>query len=45
VIIEQLLSGELDNFTYIIADEKTRLAAVIDPVDVDRILKIAEQKN
>jgi hydroxyacylglutathione hydrolase len=26
-------------------DEKTRLAAVIDPVDVDRILKIAEQKK
>jgi hydroxyacylglutathione hydrolase len=45
VIIEQILSGELDNFTYIIADEKTKLAAVIDPVDVNKILEIAERKK
>ena len=44
MILEQMLVGEGKNFAYIIGDEATREAAVIDPAfEVDKILKRAEQ--
>jgi len=44
MILEQILVGEGKNFAYIIGDEATREAAVIDPAfNVDKILKHIEQ--
>ncbi|MCP8313261.1 MAG: MBL fold metallo-hydrolase [archaeon] len=46
MIFVQMLIGELMNFTYLIGDEDSGLAAVVDPAnDVDRILKEAEKHN
>lgn len=45
MIVEQLLCGELDNFTYIIADEESEVAVVVDPVDAYKILEIVEKKK
>jgi len=43
MIFVQVLVEALRNFAYLIEDEKTRLAAVIDPAGaVDRILRLAE---
>lgn len=43
MIFFQVLVEALRNFAYLIGDEKTRLAAVVDPAGaVDRILRLAE---
>ena len=43
MIIKQLQSGEINNFTYVIGCEKTKEALVIDPTGpVDRIAEEAE---
>ena len=43
MIFVQVLVEALRNFAYLIGDEKTRLAAVVDPAGaVDRILRLAE---
>ncbi|MEM3437848.1 MAG: MBL fold metallo-hydrolase [Nitrososphaerales archaeon] len=46
MIFVQMLIGEMKNFTYLIGDEDSCLAAVIDPAnDTDRILREAEKRN
>ena len=46
MIFIQVLVETLRNFAYLIGDEKTRLAAVVDPAGaVDRILKLAEDRG
>jgi glyoxylase-like metal-dependent hydrolase (beta-lactamase superfamily II) len=41
MIVKQIPVGSMANFTYVIADEKTRLAAVIDPSwDLEKVLDI-----
>lgn len=41
-----MLIGEMKNFTYLIGDEDSGLAAVVDPADdADRVLKEAEKRN
>lgn len=45
MIVEQLLCGELDNFTYIVGDEKNGVAVVIDPVDVNKVLEVVEKRK
>ncbi|MEM3382710.1 MAG: MBL fold metallo-hydrolase [Nitrososphaerales archaeon] len=46
MIFVQMLIGEMKNFTYLIGDEDSGLAAVVDPAgDVDRILKEAKIRN
>jgi glyoxylase-like metal-dependent hydrolase (beta-lactamase superfamily II) len=43
MIFIQVLVETLGNFAYLIGDEKTRLAAVVDPAGaVDRILRLAQ---
>lgn len=46
MIFIQILVETLRNFAYLIGDEKTRLAAAIDPAGaVDRILELANDHN
>lgn len=46
MILLQIPIGSMKNFTYIIGDEETGEAAVVDPHgEVDRILKLAEEKS
>jgi glyoxylase-like metal-dependent hydrolase (beta-lactamase superfamily II) len=46
MIFVQMRIGEMMNFTYLIGDEGSGLAAVVDPADdVDRILKEADKHN
>lgn len=45
MILRQILAGSLDNFSYVVADEKTREAAVIDANDIDKILYALEENN
>lgn len=46
MIFIQILVETLRNFTYLIGDEETRLAAAIDPAGaVDRILELANDHN
>lgn len=46
MILLQISIGSMKNFTYIIGDEETGEAAVVDPHgEVDRILKLASEKN
>jgi glyoxylase-like metal-dependent hydrolase (beta-lactamase superfamily II) len=46
MLFRQLLTGSLKNFSYIIADEKSGEAAVVDPVHAaDEILDFAEKNN
>jgi len=46
VIFEQIPVGPMQNFAYLIGDEKTSLAAVVDPAwEVDRILDAASRRN
>ena len=41
MIFQQVPVGSLQNFAYVIGDEKTRVAAIIDPAwDVEKLLKI-----
>lgn len=37
MILKQFLVGDIKNFVYIIADEKTKEAAVIDPTDTEEV--------
>ncbi len=44
MIFEQVPVGTFQNFAYIIGDEKTKVAAIIDPAwEVDKLLKLCEQ--
>ncbi|MGQ9468933.1 MAG: MBL fold metallo-hydrolase [Nitrososphaerales archaeon] len=46
MIFIQMLIGELMNFTYLIGDENSGLAVVVDPADdADRILKEADKHS
>jgi len=46
MILIQVLVETLRNFAYLIGDEKTRLAAVVDPAGaVDRILRLAQDHS
>lgn len=46
MIIKQLCLGSMDNFTYIIGDESSKTAMVIDPAaDVEAIIDEAEEAN
>jgi len=46
LIFEQIPVGPMQNFAYLIGDEKTRLAAVVDPAwDIERILDVAKRNN
>jgi hydroxyacylglutathione hydrolase len=46
VIFEQIPVGPMQNFAYLIGDEKTGLAAVVDPAwQVDTILDAASRNN
>ena len=44
MIFKQVAVGTFQNFAYIIGDEKTKIAAIIDPAwEVDKLLKTAEE--
>jgi glyoxylase-like metal-dependent hydrolase (beta-lactamase superfamily II) len=44
VIFEQISVGFMQNFAYIVGDENTKLAAVVDPAwDVEKILAVASR--
>jgi glyoxylase-like metal-dependent hydrolase (beta-lactamase superfamily II) len=46
MIFEQLKIGSMENFCYIIGDEDTHTAAVVDPHgDIDRILALVESRG
>lgn len=46
MLLLQLLVGDMRNFTYIVADEKTGEAAVVDPSwEVERVLTEARRNN
>jgi hydroxyacylglutathione hydrolase len=46
MIIKQIATGYMDNFSYIVGCENTRRALVIDPgSDVERIVSEAEKEN
>ena len=46
MIFEQIPVGYMQNFAYLVGDENTRLAAVVDPAwDIDRILAIVKRYN
>lgn len=46
MIFEQIPVGSMQNFAYLIGDEKTSLAVVVDPAwEIDRILDVASRNN
>jgi len=46
MIIKQIATGYMDNFSYIVGCENTRQALAIDPgPDVDRIVSVAEKES
>jgi len=46
MIFEQIPVGPMQNFAYLVGDERTGLAAVIDPAwDVPMILEVAKKRN
>lgn len=46
VIFEQIPVGPMQNFAYLVGDEKSSLAAVVDPAwEIDRILDAAGRNN
>lgn len=46
MIFEQIPVGIMQNFSYLIGDEDSRIGAIVDPGwDVDKILEIAEKHN
>ena len=46
MIIKQIAIGYMDNFSYIVGCENTRLALVIDPgSDADQIVSVAEKED
>ena len=46
MIFEQIPVGQMQNFAYVIGDEKTKEAAVVDPAwELNKILNIAQKHN
>ena len=46
MIFEQIAVGHMQNFSYLIADEKTKEAAIVDPAwEIDKILKTAKKHD
>ena len=46
MIVTQIPVGSMANFTYVIADEKTKLAAVIDPSwDLEKVLDVLKKHD
>ena len=46
MIFEQIAVGHMQNFSYIIADEKTKEAAIVDPAwELNKILNIAKKHD
>ncbi len=46
MIIKQIATGYMDNFSYIVGCENTRQALAVDPgPDVDRIVSVAEKES
>ena len=46
MIFEQIPVGHMQNFSYLIADEKTKEASIVDPAwEIDKILKIAKKHD
>ena len=46
MIVKQIPVGSMANFTYVIADEKTRAAAVIDPSwDLEKVLDVLKTND
>ena len=46
MIVKQIPVGSMANFTYVIADEKTRAAAVIDPSwDLEKVLDVLKSND
>ncbi len=46
MILKQIPVGSMANFTYIIADEKTKIAAVIDPSwDLEKVLDLLKKND
>ncbi|MBE44614.1 MAG: Zn-dependent hydrolase [Thaumarchaeota archaeon] len=46
MIVKQILVGSMANFTYIIIDEKSKLAAVVDPSwDLENVLNMLKINN
>ena len=46
MIFEQIPVGQMQNFAYVIGDEKTKEAAVVDPAwELNKILNIAKKHN
>lgn len=46
MIVEQIPVGSMANFTYVIADEKSKIAAVIDPSwDLEKILDFLKKND
>ncbi len=46
MIFKQVAVGSFQNFAYVIGDEKSKLAAVVDPAwDVDKLLKTCRELN
>jgi glyoxylase-like metal-dependent hydrolase (beta-lactamase superfamily II) len=46
MIVEQILVGSMANFTYVIADEKTKTAAIIDPSwDLEKVMASVEKNG
>lgn len=46
MIVKQIPVGSMANFTYVIADEKTRAAAVIDPSwDLEKVLDMLKKND
>jgi len=46
MIFEQIPVGNMENFAYVIGDEKTKLATIVDPAfEVEKILKVVEKNK
>ena len=46
MIFEQIPVGHMQNFSYLIADEKTKESSIVDPAwEIDKILKIAKKHD
>jgi hydroxyacylglutathione hydrolase len=46
MIFEQIAVGNMQNFSYLIADEKSKEAAIVDPGwDIEKLLSIAQKLN
>jgi glyoxylase-like metal-dependent hydrolase (beta-lactamase superfamily II) len=46
MFVKQILVGSMANFTYVIADEKSKVAAVIDPSwDLEKVLEVLKENG